>query len=58
MKQALSWVLFWLGHVWCVAFDREPFGLCGPLYTVYNRLMIASFNLQLEAGDKGPWEKV
>jgi hypothetical protein len=55
MRRAISWALYWLGDRWCWVFDRDPIGLRGLLYKVYNGLMTAAYRVQGD-GD-GPWIK-
>jgi hypothetical protein len=50
----VSWSLYWLGHLtsYLLNFDSMWW-----LYPVYNRLMIASVQVQDWAGNTTPWHK-
>lgn len=56
MKKAIGWLaawaLFWMGHA--VSRPMERFDW--PLYPIYNRLMLASVDVQDWAAVSGPWE--
>lgn len=54
MRSVLAWIVFRFGDVWSIVFDRWlPWGMPGPIYTVYSRAMLASVRLQGEGS--GPW---
>lgn len=56
MRQALAWVLFQLGRFFGVLMMRPILGrLGGPLYSVYNRLMLKSMDLDR---DERIWKPV
>lgn len=57
MKFLTSWILFLLGDLWCRIFDDwTRIGLRGPIYKVYNCLMLRSVLIQ---GDgNGPWQRM
>jgi len=54
LRCLLAWTFYGLGHAWYLVFDRWfPFGMRGPIYGVYNGLMIRSVRVQ--GAGSGPW---
>lgn len=51
----IAWALFWIGHAVSKLMHWDA---TAWLYPAYNRLMIASCDIQDWAGLSGPWKKV
>jgi len=55
----IPWILFGMGHAASLALNwvsnKWPEYECGWMYTVYNRLMLASSGVQDYFGFKSPW---
>lgn len=54
MRYLLAWTLYWMGDIVSKPMCRYEF-LGGRLYPLYNKLMLASNDVQGDGG--GPWEK-
>ena len=54
----LSYFLYALGHVCSIAMHSRLWKKMARLYPYYNKLMIASFDVQDWSGCRGPWKEV